>query len=176
MTSLGGLFGSRTDNVVFSTDSESNKVQTKQGTSRYSTAGMATIIVSKIKNPQFVHTFGSFKITIYDKNMKRIASATQDITFTTSPGQIRDVKVSPGSVLIDEQFRLGVSFLPLHDMPKDAKILIELSKALRVECSGSDEYNSKQLNSPLNMTCEGGGELTKITVHNPLSKAYIHED
>ena len=76
MSTIGGLFGSRSDNVQFTTDKERMSIQTKKGTRRYSTVGVATIIVSKIKNPPHEESFGSFKISIYDQYKKLIAEVS----------------------------------------------------------------------------------------------------
>ena len=70
-------------------------IQTKKGTNRHSTIGVATIIVSKIKNPPHEESFGSFKISIFDQYKKLIADVSQGITFDTTPGTVRDVMLAP---------------------------------------------------------------------------------
>ena len=81
MTTIGGLFGSRQDGVEFSTDRENLKIETKVGTQRYSTVSVATIIVSKIKNPSYTDTFKSFKISVFDKYKQLVAKVEQGLTF-----------------------------------------------------------------------------------------------
>jgi hypothetical protein len=66
MTTIGGMFGSKNDNVNFVYDSMNNKIQTKSGTLIYKEIGVATMIVSKIKNPDHTSTYGSFKISVLD--------------------------------------------------------------------------------------------------------------
>ena len=81
MTTIGGLFGSRQDGVEFSTDRENLKIETKTGTQRYSTVSVATIIVSKIKNPSYTDTFKIFKISVFDKYKQLVAKVEQGLTF-----------------------------------------------------------------------------------------------
>lgn len=67
MSTMGSLFGARSDNVAFVVDRGSRKIETKVGTSRYSAGGVATIVLSQIKNPSYVDSFGTFKIRVFDK-------------------------------------------------------------------------------------------------------------
>ena len=91
MSTIGGLFGSRSDNVDFIIDSAAMKIETKQGTQRWSTVSSATIIISKIKNPAFVDAFGSFRIQVFDQYRKLIAVVADDLLFTTTAGTLRDI-------------------------------------------------------------------------------------
>jgi len=123
MTTIGGMFGSRSDNVNFITDSVTNKIETKEGTTRWMDPGVASIIVSKIRNPDHVATTGTFKIFVYDQHKKLIATKTDGLEYDkTESGSIRDVKVTPMSLFIAETDRLSFEFVPLHDMPQDAQI------------------------------------------------------
>jgi len=42
---------------------------------------VATIIVSKIKNPSYTDTFKSFKISVFDKYKQLVAKVEQGLTF-----------------------------------------------------------------------------------------------
>ena len=156
MTTIGGLFGSRSDGVDFTTDRENLKIETKLGTQRYSTVSVATVIISKIKNPAYFETFKSFKISVFDKYKQLIAKVGTDLKFKTSPGSMTQVKVTPVSFLIDEVARLSFEFKPVHTLPADAKLRLSLTDELGVTCPNSEdissfEYNSDQLNKPLEM-------------------------
>lgn len=186
MSTMGSLFGARSDNVAFVVDRGSRKIETKVGTSRYSAGGIATIVLSQIKNPSYVDSFGTFKIRVFDKHRQLIAEVTSGVSYKTTAGTLRDVKVTPSGLFIDEEIRLGVSFVPLHDMPVDAFIRISVTSDVRLRCPVSSEasdfiYNSKNLKSPLNATCEAppansSGGYHRVLLASPLREPFVHED
>ena len=122
MTTIGGMFGSRTDNDPFLLDSGYLKVLTQRPTTRYSPSALATVILSKVKNPAHTNSFGTFELIVFDENMERIANMLQDVTFTSTPGDLIGVKLVPDSLFIDETAKLAVEFVPLHELPHDAMI------------------------------------------------------
>jgi len=93
---------SRIDNAKFIYDSVSNKIETKEGTVEWTNIGVTRITLSKIQNPDHADTYGTFKISVLDQYKKLIATRTSGLTYTTIPGSIRDVKITPYSLFIDE--------------------------------------------------------------------------
>jgi hypothetical protein len=93
MSTIGGMFGSRTDGVPFVIDGGNMKLETVKGTRRYSTISVATIIVSKIKNPAHVGSYGSFSVKVYDKYKKLIAEANEGFFFDTIKGNIENARM-----------------------------------------------------------------------------------
>lgn len=100
MSTIGGIFGSRSDGVGFFSDSTSMKFSTKEPTTNYAVSSIAKIIVEKIKNPAHIGTFGSFRITVYDKDMAPIADQYTDIFYTVTTGNILDVQLSLGNYAV----------------------------------------------------------------------------
>ena len=116
MSTFGGLFAAKAFDVPFVVDRSHMKIETKVGTSTSAPPGPATIVVSKIKNPSHVDSYGPFKISVFDRYRKLIAEVSQPVQFKTTPGALRDIKVSASGLFIDEEIRLGVSFVPIHDL------------------------------------------------------------
>ena len=94
MSTIGGMFGSRTDGVPFVIDGGNMKLETKTGTRRYSTISVATIIVSKIKNPASVGSYGSFAVKVYDKYKALIAEVSEGFYFDTIRGDILNAQMN----------------------------------------------------------------------------------
>ena len=72
-TTLGGLFGGRTDDAKFVVDSSKLRIETKSPTKARAASRQATLIISKVQNPPHVGRFGSFGIYVYDKDKELIA-------------------------------------------------------------------------------------------------------
>lgn len=86
------------------------KIETKTGTRRYSTISVGTIIVSKIKNPPSVGTFGSFAVKVYDQYKDLIAEASEGFFFDTIRGSMLNPQMYIENTLIDTKSRLTVEF------------------------------------------------------------------
>lgn len=93
MSTIGGMFGSRTDGVPFVIDGGNMKLETKKGTRRYSTISVATIIVSKIMNPASVGSYGSFGVKVYDKYKALIAEVSEGYYFDTIRGKMENARM-----------------------------------------------------------------------------------
>lgn len=158
MTTIGGLFGSRQDNVAFKQDGANLKIETKAGTRRYSSVGVATMQISYIKNPAYRGTFGSFSIVVYDKNKERIAEVKAGLTYTTTPGTVRRVELYPANPYIDSTSTLFLRFQPVHKVAKNSKLKLELSRELAIPCPADWTYNSGHFVRPLKVDCEERGD------------------
>ena len=111
------MFGSRTDNVAFLIDGLEMKIETKNPTTTYSTVSLATMVISKIQNPQVESIFESFEIYVYDINKEKIAEITTGISFDSVAGDIVDVVMSIEDPMIDTESKLTFEFRPLHRIP-----------------------------------------------------------
>lgn len=100
MSTIGGIFGSRSDGVNFTTDSTSMKVVTLVPTERYSVISIAKIMIEKIKNPAHIGEFGSFRITVFDNDMAPICDQYTDMFYTVTTGNILDVSLSLGNYAV----------------------------------------------------------------------------
>jgi hypothetical protein len=67
MTTLGGIFGGKTDNAGFEVDSINLVIETTQGTPSWSPETVSTMTIMKVRNPRYEDTFGPFRIKILDK-------------------------------------------------------------------------------------------------------------
>ena len=74
-------------------DGGNMKLETQVGTRRYSTISVATIIVSKIKNPGSVGNYGSFAVKVYDKYTTLIAEVSEGIFFETTRGSMQNARM-----------------------------------------------------------------------------------
>lgn len=154
MSTIGGMFGSRTDGVPFVIDGGNMKLETQQGTRRYSTISVATIIVSKIKNPSSVGNYGSFAVKVYDKYTTLIAEVSEGIFFETIRGSMLNARMSIENPQIDTKSRLTVEFQPLHSLHAESKIKLEITNELQIPCPPTVfDYNSLLLVNPLVMSC-----------------------
>lgn len=109
MSTFGGLFAAKSNDVPFVVDRANLKIETKYGTQQQAPSGPATVIVSKIKNPFQVDTYGPFKISVFDRSRKLIAQVDHDLAkFRTTPGTVAGVNVTATDYFIDEEVRIGV--------------------------------------------------------------------
>ena len=144
------------------------------------------MVLSKIKNPSHVGEFGSFGIYVYDKYKALVAQVDVEKRasfYKTAPGKIFDVSIGPQNSAVDVQSMLTLEFYPLHRLPEAAKLKIEISGQLKIECPGANgkdldfEHNAKLLRKPLKVSCSSSGSGFSIfDIDGPFKADYYHDD
>lgn len=144
------------------------------------------MVLSKIKNPSHVGEFGSFGIYVYDKYKALVAQVDVEKRasfYKTAAGKIFGVSIGPQNPAVDVQSMLTLEFYPLHRLPKAAKLKIEISGQLKIECPGANgkdldfEHNSKLLLRPLKVSCSSSGSGSSIfDIDGPFKADYYHDD
>lgn len=150
------------------------------------------MVLSKIKNPSHVGEFGSFGIYVYDKYKAVIAQVDVEKRasfYKTAHGSILGVSIGPQNPAIDIQSMLTLQFYPLHRLPKAAKLKIEISGQLKIECPGANgkdldfEHNSKLLLKPLKVSCSSSSKKINnnngfniFDIDGPFKTDYYHDD
>lgn len=174
MQTIGGMFGSRQDNVKFQIEAANLKIETKAGTRRYSQASIATINLGKIKNPAYVGSFGSFTIQVHDKNKELIAQVTSGVSYVTTSGGFVKVKLYPENPLVDALSKLHLEFAPLHAVDKSSKLIVEITDELTMGCPKDFAYNSALLKNPLAIACAKSGGYNVFTIDRAFVNDYTY--
>ena len=149
------------------------------------------MVLSKIKNPSHVGAFGSFGIYVYDKYKALVAQVDVEESasfYKTAAGSIFGVSIGPQNPAVDVQSMLTLEFYPLHRLPKAAKLKIEISGQLKIECPGANgkdldfEHNAKLLRKPLKVSCSSPNSgnnksgLSIFEIDGPFKADYYHDD
>jgi hypothetical protein len=176
MSTMGGLFGSRRDAVKFDVEAANLKIETREGTARHNLPSLAEMSVQMIKNPDYVATFGSFSIKIFDKYKELIAEVTKGVTYSTTSGGIVAVKIWPENKLVDSQSKLQLEFAPLHAVKKDSKLQIEITDEITIPCPKKFAYTSAQFASSPAIACKATPGYTVLTVDKPYVNDYSYSE
>lgn len=126
----------------------------------------------KIRNPDYVDSFSTFRISVLDKEKEVIAQTDQPITYKTTPGSFSDVKLYPENNLVDSESRLTLEFKPNHKVAADGKLRVEIAKDLTVKCPTNFDYNSPMLKKPLEVKCSENGDFFVIEASNAFVRDY----
>lgn len=176
MSTMGGLFGSRRDAVKFDVEAANLKIETREGTARHNLPSLAEMSVQMIKNPDYVGTFGSFSIKIFDKYKELIAEVTKGVTYSTTSGGILAVKIWPENKLVDSQSKLQLEFAPLHAVKKNSKLRIEITDEITIPCPEKFAYASAQFASSPAIACKAAPGYTVLTVDKPYVNDYSYSE
>jgi len=93
------------------------------------------MVLSEIKNPFTVGSYGSFEIKVYDKYRELVAKVDQGVFFETTAGSIIDVEMELSDTIVTRYSPLTLRFAPLHRVHGgDSRLKIEVQRDIEISC------------------------------------------